>query len=57
MVELADDHYPDAEYIRVAVDHLNTHNPAAFYRFFPPDKAQEYRDRFEFHFVPNTAVG
>jgi hypothetical protein len=52
VVELADDHYPDAECIRVAVDHLNTHNPAGFYQFFPPDEAHAYLDRFEFHYVP-----
>ena len=37
IVELADVHYPDADCIRVVVDHLNTHNPAGFYQFFPPD--------------------
>jgi len=52
MVELADDHYPDAECIRVVVDQLNTHNPAGFYQFFPPDVAQAHLDRFEFHYTP-----
>jgi len=52
MVELADEHYPDAERIRVVLDNLSTHNPAAFYRFFPPDEAHAYLDRFEFHFTP-----
>ena len=52
MVELADDHYPDADCIRVVVDHLNTHKPAGFYQFFPPDEARAYLDRFEFHYVP-----
>jgi hypothetical protein len=51
MVELADDHYLDALDIRVVADHLNTHNPSDFYQFFPPDKAQAYLDRFEFHYV------
>ena len=54
LVELADDHYPDAECIRVVVDQLNTHNPAGFYRFFPPDEAHAYLDRFEFHYVPKN---
>jgi hypothetical protein len=54
MVELADVYYPDAECIRVVVDHLNTHNPAGFYKFFPPDEAQAYLDRFEFHYVPKN---
>ncbi len=52
MVELADEHYPDAECIRVVLDNLSTHNPAAFYRFFPPDQAHAYLNRFEFHFTP-----
>jgi hypothetical protein len=36
----------------VVVDHLNTHNPASFFQFFPPDEAQAYLDRFEFHYGP-----
>jgi transposase len=42
------DHYS----IRVVLDNLSTHNPAAFYRFFPPEKAREYLDRFEFYYTP-----
>ncbi|AXR82808.1 Transposase [Natrarchaeobaculum sulfurireducens] len=34
------------------VDQLNTHNSAPFYQFFPPDEAQAYLDRFEFHYTP-----
>jgi len=52
MVELADVHYPDAECIRVVMDQLNTHKPAGFYQFFPPDEARAYLDRFEFHYTP-----
>jgi hypothetical protein len=52
MVEIADEHYPDADCIRVVLDNLNTHNPAAFYRFFPPDIAHAYLERFEFHYTP-----
>jgi len=52
MVELEDIHYPDADCIRVVMDQLNTHKPAAFYDFFPPDQAQAYLDRFEFHYTP-----
>ena len=33
------------------LDNLNTQNPAAFYRFFPPDIAHQYLDRFEFHYT------
>jgi len=38
--------------IRVVLDNLNTHNPAAFYEFLTPNEAREYLDRFEFHFTP-----
>jgi hypothetical protein len=48
MVAITND-YPDADCIRVVLDNLSTHNPAAFYRFFPPEKAREYLDRFEFY--------
>jgi transposase len=51
MVAIADD-YPDAVRIRVVLDNLSTHNPAAFYRFFPPKEAREYLDRFEFYYTP-----
>lgn len=51
MVAIADD-YPDANCIRIVLDTLSTHNPAAFYRFFSPEKAREYLDRFEFYYTP-----
>ena len=34
------------------INQLNTHNPAGFYQFFPPDVAQAYLDRFVFHYTP-----
>jgi hypothetical protein len=52
IVELADVHYTDADRIRVVMDQLNTHKPAAFYQFFPPEQARAYLDRFEFHYTP-----
>jgi hypothetical protein len=52
MQAIADDYYPDADCIRVVLDNLSTHNPAAFYRFFPPATARDYLDRFEFYFTP-----
>ncbi len=52
MFELADVHYPDADCIRVVIDQPNTHKPASFYQFFPPDQARMYLDRFEFHDMP-----
>lgn len=52
MQVIADDYYSDAESIRVVLDNLSTHNPAAFYRFFPPEQARVYLDRFEFYYTP-----
>ncbi len=56
MQAIADD-YPDADCIRVVLDNLSTHNPAAFYRFHPPEKARDYLDRFEFYYTPHTEAG
>jgi len=55
MVAIADDD-PDAVSIRVVSDNLSTHNPAAFYRFFLPERAREYLDRFEFYYTPTHGV-
>lgn len=52
MQAIADDYYSNAESIRVVLDNLSTHNPAAFYRFFPPEQARDYLDRFEFYYTP-----
>ena len=51
MVELGGNHYLDADRIRVVMDQLNTHKPAAFYDFFPPEQAKAYFYRFEFHYI------
>ena len=49
---LVDEHYPDAECIRVVFDNLNTHDPIAFYEFFEPVEARRLLDKLEFHFTP-----
>jgi hypothetical protein len=49
---LADERYPDAERIRVVLDNLNTHRPAALYETFPPDEARRILRRLEFHYTP-----
>ena len=36
MQSLVDDHYPDADCIRVVMDNLNTHQRYAFYEYLPP---------------------
>jgi transposase len=55
MRELADDHYPDAECIRVVLDNLSTHTPAALYETFAPDEARRILRRIEFHYTPKHA--
>ena len=52
MQQIADEHYPDADCIRVVLDNLSTHKPKAFYEFLPPNEAREYLSRFEFYFTP-----
>ena len=48
---LVDFHYPDADCIRVVLDNLNTHKPAAFYEYFDPAEARRLLDKLEFHFT------
>ena len=50
---LADDLYPEAERIRLVVDNLNTHSPAAFYENFPPEEAtRRLSKKIEFVYTP-----
>lgn len=49
---LVDGYYPEAEVIRVVVDNLNTHTPAALYETFPPAEAHRILQRLEFHYTP-----
>jgi DDE superfamily endonuclease len=50
--EIADQHYPCAEKIRLVMDNLSTHKPAALYEAFPPEEAKRIWDRFEFIYTP-----
>lgn len=52
MQELVEEHYPDVESLRVVLDNLNTHDPAAFYDYLPPAEARRLLDTLEFHFTP-----
>jgi len=52
MQQLVDELYPDATCIRVVMDNLNTHNPAALYEFFEPRQAKRLLDHLEFHYTP-----
>lgn len=52
MQELVDVHYPQAELIKVVMDNLNTHNPAALYEVFEPAEARRILSKLEFHYTP-----
>jgi hypothetical protein len=55
MRRLADEHYPEAEKVRVVLDNLNTHTPAALYKAFEPEEARRLSRRLEFHHTPKHA--
>ena len=50
--ELVDAHYPEAAVIRLVVDNLNTHSPAALYTAFPAAEAHRLARKLEFHYTP-----
>ena len=49
---LVDERYPDAEWITVVHDQLNTHDPSALYAAFEPAEAKRILDKLEFHYTP-----
>ncbi len=55
MRRLVDEHYPEAEKIRVVLDNLNTHTPAALYEAFEPQEARRILGCLEFHYTPKHA--
>lgn len=55
MCKLAKEHYAEAEKIRVIMDNLNTHTPAALYEAFAPEEARGILRRLEFHYTPKHA--
>ncbi len=52
MRALVDRHFPDATGIRVVLDNLNTHTPAALYEAFEPAEARRILKKLEFHYTP-----
>ena len=52
---LVDELYPHAEVIRLVMDNLNTHKPAALYATFPPAEALRILKKLEFHYTPKHA--
>src|SRR5580698_9871639 len=55
MRDLVDKHYPKAERIRVVMDNLSTHTPAALYEHLEPNEARRILRRLEFHYTPKHA--
>jgi hypothetical protein len=52
MKDLVDVHFPEAEAIRVVLDQLNTHTPAALYETFEPAEARRIIRKLEFRHTP-----
>lgn len=52
MQALVDQHFPDAQVIRVVLDNLNTHTLAALYQTFPAAEARRLAQKLEFHYTP-----
>ena len=55
MRDLVDEHYPDADRIKLVLDNLSTHSPGALYEAFPPEEARRILRRLEFHYTPKHA--
>jgi transposase len=50
--ELVDVHFPEADVLRLVVDNLNTHTPAALYATFAPAEARRLTRKLELHYTP-----
>ena len=55
MRDLVDLHFPKADKIRVVLDNLSTHTPAALYAAFQAQAARRLLRRIEFHHTPKHA--
>jgi len=49
---LVEERYPNAASVRIVLDNLNTHGPAALNEAFPPEQARAIAARVEFHHTP-----
>jgi hypothetical protein len=52
MKEMVDVHFPDADKIRIVLDNLNTHTPAALYEVFDAAEARRLVQKLELHYTP-----
>jgi hypothetical protein len=55
MRALVDEYFPEADCIRVVLDNLNTHTPAALYETFEPAEARRLTEKLEFIYTPKHA--
>ncbi len=55
MKALVDEHYPEAERLRLVMDNLSTHTAAALYDTFEPAEARRILRKLEIHYVPKHA--
>jgi hypothetical protein len=52
MQAMVEDYFPDADVIRVVLDNLSTHTPAALYQALEPAEARRIARKLEFHYTP-----
>jgi transposase len=52
MQAVVNGYFPDADVIRVVLDNLSTHTPAALYQAFEPAEARRIARKLEFHYTP-----
>ncbi len=52
MKALVDEYFPQAIEVRVVMDNLNTHTPAALYEAYEPEEARRILKKLEFHYTP-----
>lgn len=55
MKDLVDIYCREADVIRLVIDNLNIHNPAALYEVFDPQEACRIVQKLEFHYTPKHA--
>ena len=52
MREVIEKHYCTAQKVVLVQDNLNTHSPASFYEFYPPEVARRLCEKVEWHYTP-----
>ncbi len=52
MPALVEGYFPEAEVIRLVMDNLHTHTPAAWYETFQPAQARRLTRKLEIHYPP-----